>query len=166
MLKSASFGMAACAPGNRFNGGYTTNTTITTTSSSSSSTAPAPPPAPAHKAKQKGFCLVRMMNLNGKKGNADPRKQQHQHGTVPFIIHCHIGKEIKHICGNCSRATDAQDGESLHAAAQPPPSPPPSPFPIQSPSFIFTSTEIPPEVIQRLMISDTVVERMRFHRRR
>ncbi|MCJ8731229.1 hypothetical protein PDJAM_G00197020 [Pangasius djambal] len=113
MLKSASSGMAACAPGSRFNGGYTTSSS----SSTSSSTAPAPPPAPAHKAKQKGFCLVRMMNLNGKKGNADPRKQQHQHGTVPFIIHCHIGKEIKHICGNCSRATDAQDAEEVERLA-------------------------------------------------
>ncbi|XP_058251886.1 phosphatase and actin regulator 1-like isoform X2 [Hemibagrus wyckioides] len=118
MLKSASSGMAACAPGSRFNGGYTTNTTVTvTTSSTSSITAPAPPPVPAHKAKQKGFCLVRMMNLNGKKGNTDPRKQQHQHGTVPFIIHCHIGKEIKHICGNCSRASEAQDAEEVERLA-------------------------------------------------
>ncbi|KAK3568127.1 hypothetical protein QTP86_031108 [Hemibagrus guttatus] len=117
MLKSASSGMAACGPGSRFNGGYTTNTTVTVTTSSSSSTAPGPPPVPAHKAKQKGFCLVRMMNLNGKKGSADPRKQQHQHGTVPFIIHCHIGKEIKHICGNCSRASEAQDAEEVERLA-------------------------------------------------
>ncbi|XP_046707671.1 phosphatase and actin regulator 1 isoform X2 [Silurus meridionalis] len=137
MLKSASCAMASCAPGNRFiNGGFinsssiTTTTsstssissTIITTSSSSSSTAPAP--HPAHEAKQKGFCLVRMMNLKGKKASADPRKQQqhhhhhhHQHGPVPFIIHCHIGKEIKHICGNCSRATDAQDEEVERLAA-------------------------------------------------
>ncbi|XP_046707673.1 phosphatase and actin regulator 1 isoform X4 [Silurus meridionalis] len=137
MLKSASCAMASCAPGNRFiNGGFinsssiTTTTsstssissTIITTSSSSSSTAPAP--HPAHEAKQKGFCLVRMMNLKGKKASADPRKQQqhhhhhhHQHGPVPFIIHCHIGKEIKHICGNCSRATDAQDAEEVERLA-------------------------------------------------
>ncbi|GAA6081749.1 phosphatase and actin regulator 1-like isoform X1 [Tachysurus ichikawai] len=115
MLKSASSGMAACAPGSRFNGGYSTSSTGTITITSS--TAPAPPPVPAYKAKQKGFCLVRMMNLNGKKGTADPRKQQHQHGTVPFIIHCHIGKEIKHICGNCSRASEAQDAEEVERLA-------------------------------------------------
>ncbi|KAI5104700.1 phosphatase and actin regulator 3 isoform X2 [Silurus meridionalis] len=70
------------------------------------------------------------MNLKGKKASADPRKQQqqqqqqqhhhhhhHQHGPVPFIIHCHIGKEIKHICGNCSRATDAQDAEEVERLA-------------------------------------------------
>ncbi|XP_027032766.1 phosphatase and actin regulator 1-like isoform X1 [Tachysurus fulvidraco] len=115
MLKSASSGMAACAPGSRFNGGYSTSSTGTITITSS--TAPAPPPVSAYKAKQKGFCLVRMMNLNGKKGTADPRKQQHQHGTVPFIIHCHIGKEIKHICGNCSRASEAQDAEEVERLA-------------------------------------------------
>ncbi|KAM9500441.1 phosphatase and actin regulator 1-like [Clarias gariepinus] len=113
MLKSASSGMAACAPGSRFNGGYTS-------SSIGPTAAAAAPPAPAHRAKHKGFCLVRMMNLNGKKARADPhqkQQQQHQHGTVPFIIHCHIGKEIKHICGNCSRATDAQDAEEVERLA-------------------------------------------------
>ncbi|XP_060776342.1 phosphatase and actin regulator 1 [Neoarius graeffei] len=105
MLQSAGSGLAARGPGSRFHSGY------------SGSTAPAPPPAPAHTAKQKGFCLVRMMKLSGKKATADPWKQQHQHGPVPFIIHCHIGKEIKHICGNCSRATDAQDAEEVERLA-------------------------------------------------
>ncbi|KAL8182647.1 UNVERIFIED_CONTAM: hypothetical protein K2H54_059284 [Gekko kuhli] len=29
--------------------------------------------------------------------------------NVSFVIHCHIGKEIKHICSNCSRGEEAPD---------------------------------------------------------
>ncbi|XP_067308402.1 phosphatase and actin regulator 1 isoform X2 [Pseudorasbora parva] len=70
--------------------------------------------APAGKPKNKGFSLVRMMSLNYRKENKNPQQQQqqqHHHNNMPFMIHCHIGKEIKHICSNCSRGSHAQDEE-------------------------------------------------------
>ncbi|XP_058603528.1 phosphatase and actin regulator 1 isoform X2 [Onychostoma macrolepis] len=71
------------------------------------------------KPKNKGFSLIRMMSLNYRKENKNPQQQQH-HNNMPFMIHCHIGKEIKHICSNCSRGSLAQDEEveklaSIHA---------------------------------------------------
>uniref|UniRef100_W5N697 Phosphatase and actin regulator n=1 Tax=Lepisosteus oculatus TaxID=7918 RepID=W5N697_LEPOC len=33
------------------------------------------------------------------------------------MIHCHIGKEIKHICSNCSRGNEAQDAEEVERLA-------------------------------------------------
>nr|XP_033790543.1 phosphatase and actin regulator 1 isoform X5 [Geotrypetes seraphini] len=33
--------------------------------------------------------------------------------NVSFVLHCHFGKEIKHICSNCSRGEDAEDVERL-----------------------------------------------------
>uniref|UniRef100_A0A8D3DDC4 Phosphatase and actin regulator n=1 Tax=Scophthalmus maximus TaxID=52904 RepID=A0A8D3DDC4_SCOMX len=36
---------------------------------------------------------------------------------MPFTIHCHIGKEIKHICSNCSRGNDTQDAEEVERLA-------------------------------------------------
>uniref|UniRef100_A0AAQ4QZN0 Phosphatase and actin regulator n=1 Tax=Gasterosteus aculeatus aculeatus TaxID=481459 RepID=A0AAQ4QZN0_GASAC len=36
---------------------------------------------------------------------------------MPFAIHCHIGKEIKHICSNCSRGNDTQDAEEVERLA-------------------------------------------------
>ncbi|KAG7236126.1 hypothetical protein INR49_000690 [Caranx melampygus] len=51
------------------------------------------------------------------------RRQQQQHqpaannNNMPFIIHCQIGKEIKHICSNCRGAEplDAEEVERLAA---------------------------------------------------
>jgi hypothetical protein len=53
------------------------------------------------------------------KNRNDSGKQQQQlpqqpvannNNNMPFIIHCQIGKEIKHICSNC-RGADPRDGE-------------------------------------------------------
>uniref|UniRef100_A0A9J8C1Y9 Phosphatase and actin regulator n=1 Tax=Cyprinus carpio carpio TaxID=630221 RepID=A0A9J8C1Y9_CYPCA len=63
------------------------------------------------KPKNKGFSLIRMMSLNYRK-EKNPQQQQH-HNNMPFMIHCHIGKEIKHICSNCSRVSHAQDAEEV-----------------------------------------------------
>lgn len=52
------------------------------------------------KPKKKAFCLVRMKPLKEPATN-----------NVSFVIQCHIGKEIKHICSNCSRGEEARDGE-------------------------------------------------------
>ncbi|KAK2901488.1 hypothetical protein Q8A67_009603 [Cirrhinus molitorella] len=77
--------------------------------------------APARKAmekpKNKGFSLIRMMSLNYKKENKNPQQQQHHHNNMPFMIHCHIGKEIKHICSNCSRGSHSQDAEEVEKLA-------------------------------------------------
>ncbi|KAK2113049.1 hypothetical protein P7K49_007315 [Saguinus oedipus] len=38
--------------------------------------------------------------------------------NVSFVIHCQLGKEIKHICSNCSRGEDARDGECRGPSGQ------------------------------------------------
>ncbi|XP_035375882.1 phosphatase and actin regulator 1-like isoform X2 [Electrophorus electricus] len=102
MLESASYPMASHAPalwhGSWFNPGYITTTPVL---------------KEAAKPK-KGLYLVRMMALNGRKENVS---SQQQHNNMPFMIHCHIGKEIKHICSNCSRGTESQDEEVERLAA-------------------------------------------------
>lgn len=35
----------------------------------------------------------------------------YNNNNVSFVIHCQLGKEIKHICSNCSRGEAARDGE-------------------------------------------------------
>ncbi|KAM6918738.1 phosphatase and actin regulator 1-like isoform 1-T1 [Xenentodon cancila] len=56
------------------------------------------------------------MSLSNKKGHG-----QHPHNNnnnnIPFTIHCQIGKEIKHICSNCSRGNDTQDAEEVERLA-------------------------------------------------
>ncbi|XP_010882472.3 phosphatase and actin regulator 1 isoform X2 [Esox lucius] len=63
---------------------------------------------------KKAFYLVRMMSLNNNKKEQQTNRQHQQtnhQNNMPFMIHCHIGKEIKHICSNCSRGNDTQDEE-------------------------------------------------------
>ncbi|KAG5849868.1 hypothetical protein ANANG_G00076260 [Anguilla anguilla] len=62
------------------------------------------------KAKKKAFYLVRVKSLNS-------NKQPASNSNMPFMIHCHIGKEIKHICSNCSRGNEAQDAEEVERLA-------------------------------------------------
>ncbi|XP_047931484.2 phosphatase and actin regulator 1 isoform X4 [Anser cygnoides] len=58
------------------------------------------------KPKKKAFCLVRMKPLKEPATN-----------NVSFVIQCHIGKEIKHICSNCSRGEEARDAEEVERLA-------------------------------------------------
>ncbi|KAJ8336825.1 hypothetical protein SKAU_G00380450 [Synaphobranchus kaupii] len=62
------------------------------------------------KPKKNPFYLVRMKSLAGKKETAN-------NNNMPFIIHCHIGKEIKHICSNCSRGNETRDAEEVERLA-------------------------------------------------
>ena len=59
--------------------------------------------------RRRAFCLTRM-----KPRNSSSAQQQHQpaanNNNMPFMIHCQIGKEIKHICSNC-RGAEPLDGE-------------------------------------------------------
>lgn len=55
------------------------------------------------KPKKKAFYLVRMKPLKEPTSNTN--------NNVSFVIQYHIGKEIKHICSNCSRGEEARDGE-------------------------------------------------------
>lgn len=59
------------------------------------------PGASAQRPKKKAFYLLRMK----------PLKEPAPNNNVSFVIHCQLGKEIKHICSNCSRGEDARDGE-------------------------------------------------------
>ncbi|MBN3315852.1 PHAR1 regulator, partial [Atractosteus spatula] len=62
------------------------------------------------KPKKRAFYLVRMKPLANHKEPAN-------HNNMSFMIHCHIGKEIKHICSNCSRGNEAQDAEEVERLA-------------------------------------------------
>ncbi|XP_060100202.1 phosphatase and actin regulator 1 isoform X3 [Heteronotia binoei] len=61
------------------------------------------------KPKKRAFYLVRMKPLKEPLAN--------NNNNVSFVIHCHIGKEIKHICSNCSRGEEARDAEEVERLA-------------------------------------------------
>ncbi|XP_020779094.1 phosphatase and actin regulator 1-like isoform X1 [Boleophthalmus pectinirostris] len=71
-------------------------------------------PVAVEKPKKKAFSLVKIMSLSNKKGHDKP---PHHNNNMPFTIHCTIGKEIKHICSNCSRGNDTQDAEEAERFA-------------------------------------------------
>ncbi|KAA8589368.1 hypothetical protein FQN60_012733 [Etheostoma spectabile] len=63
--------------------------------------------------RRRAFCLSR------KKSRGE--QQQHEpaannNNNVPFMIHCQLGKEIKHICRNC-RAVEPLDAEEVERLA-------------------------------------------------
>ncbi|ERE80037.1 phosphatase and actin regulator 1-like protein [Cricetulus griseus] len=61
-----------------------------------------PGAGPAVKPKKKAFYLLSM------KPPKDPAPNNNN--NVSFVIHCQLGKEIKHICSNCSRGQNGRDG--------------------------------------------------------
>ncbi|XP_058032633.1 phosphatase and actin regulator 1 isoform X2 [Ahaetulla prasina] len=61
------------------------------------------------KPKKRAFYLVRMKPLKEPAIN--------NNNNVSFVIHCHIGKEIKHICSNCSCGKEARDAEEVERLA-------------------------------------------------
>ncbi|KAI5235163.1 Phosphatase And Actin Regulator 1 [Manis pentadactyla] len=65
------------------------------------------PGASAQRPKKKAFYLLRMK----------PLKEPAPNNNVSFVIHCQLGKEIKHICSNCSRGEDARDAEEVERLA-------------------------------------------------
>ncbi|CAL1579566.1 unnamed protein product [Knipowitschia caucasica] len=73
-------------------------------------------PVAVEKPKKKAFSLVKIMSLSNKKGPDKP-PHHHHNNNIPFSIHCTIGKEIKHICSNCSRGNDTQDAEEAERFA-------------------------------------------------
>ncbi|XP_069075829.1 phosphatase and actin regulator 1 isoform X2 [Pleurodeles waltl] len=80
-------------------------------SSSAASSSPpgcAPDTGGQGKARKKAFYLVRMKPLKEPSTN---------NNNVSFVIHCHIGKEIKHICSNCSRGEEAREAEEVERLA-------------------------------------------------
>lgn len=62
------------------------------------------PGASAEKPPKRAFYLPRM------KPPKEPAPNNNNN-SVSFVIHSQLGKEIKHICSNCSRGEDARDGE-------------------------------------------------------
>ncbi|XP_041791633.1 phosphatase and actin regulator 1 [Chelmon rostratus] len=82
---------------------------------SPSSAAPVPEEQKPRK-RRRAFCLTRM-----KSRSSSGTQHQHQpaanNNNMPFMIHCQIGKEIKHICSNCRGAEplDAEEVERLAA---------------------------------------------------
>ncbi|XP_041103954.1 phosphatase and actin regulator 1-like isoform X1 [Polyodon spathula] len=61
------------------------------------------------KPRKKAFYLVRIKPMNN--------KEHANNNNVSFTIHCQIGKEIKHICSNCSRGNEAHDAEEVERLA-------------------------------------------------
>ncbi|XP_018526414.1 phosphatase and actin regulator 1 isoform X1 [Lates calcarifer] len=94
-----------------------------TGSGSGSLPAPAPSEERKPRKRRRAFCLTRMKSRNssGEAQQQQPPPQQHQpaanNNNMPFMIHCQIGKEIKHICSNCrgSEPLDAEEVERLAA---------------------------------------------------
>ncbi|XP_054623226.1 phosphatase and actin regulator 1-like isoform X1 [Dunckerocampus dactyliophorus] len=76
----------------------------------------APSAVAVEKPKKNAFSLAKIMSLGGKKGHGGNAHYNNNNNT-PFAIHCHIGKEIKHICSNCSRGNDTQDAEEVERLA-------------------------------------------------
>ncbi|XP_059255433.1 phosphatase and actin regulator 1 isoform X4 [Mustela nigripes] len=66
------------------------------------------PAASAQRPKKKAFYLLKMKPLKEPAPN---------NNNVSFVIHCQLGKEIKHICSNCSRGEDARDAEEVERLA-------------------------------------------------
>uniref|UniRef100_A0A8P4GHH9 Phosphatase and actin regulator n=1 Tax=Dicentrarchus labrax TaxID=13489 RepID=A0A8P4GHH9_DICLA len=58
-----------------------------------------------------------MKSRSGSGGQQQRPPAANNNNNVPFMIHCHIGKEIKHICSNCRGAEqlDAEEVERLAA---------------------------------------------------
>ncbi|XP_055988297.1 phosphatase and actin regulator 1 isoform X3 [Sorex fumeus] len=73
------------------------------------------PGASAPRPKKKAFYLLRMKPL--KEPAPHHHHHHHHHNNVSFVIHCQLGKEIKHICSNCSRGEDARDAEEVERLA-------------------------------------------------
>eukprot|EP00071_Canis_lupus_P036640 XP_022270197.1 phosphatase and actin regulator 1 isoform X5 [Canis lupus familiaris] len=65
------------------------------------------PAASARRPRKKAFYLLKMK----------PLKEPAPNNNVSFVIHCQLGKEIKHICSNCSRGEDARDAEEVERLA-------------------------------------------------
>ncbi|XP_072771289.1 phosphatase and actin regulator 1-like isoform X3 [Nerophis lumbriciformis] len=76
----------------------------------------APSAVAVEKPKKNAFSLAKIMSLGGKKGHGGNAHYNNNNNT-PFAIHCHIGKEIKHICSNCSRGNGTQDAEEVERLA-------------------------------------------------
>lgn len=66
------------------------------------------------KKRRRVFCLRRTRSRSSS-GEEQEKEQEQQSFTtnnnMPFMIHSHISKEIKHICRNC-RAAEPLDGEA------------------------------------------------------
>ncbi|MEQ2265327.1 hypothetical protein XENORESO_005456, partial [Xenotaenia resolanae] len=69
-------------------------------------------PVAVEKPKKKAFNLDKIMSLSNKKDHGQ-NPQQHHNNNMPFTIHCQIGREIKHICSNCSRGNNTKDAEEV-----------------------------------------------------
>nr|XP_056710175.1 phosphatase and actin regulator 1 isoform X4 [Euleptes europaea] len=78
-------------------------------SSSSGCRGGSAPDKSEEKLKKRAFYLVRMKPLKEPLAN--------NNNNVSFVIHCHLGKEIKHICSNCSRGEEAPDAEEAERLA-------------------------------------------------
>ncbi|KAM8746420.1 phosphatase and actin regulator 1 isoform 1-T1 [Acanthopagrus schlegelii] len=67
--------------------------------------------------RRRAFCLTRMKSRNSSDAQEQHQPAANNNNNMPFIIHCQIGKEIKHICSNCRGAEplDAEEVERLAA---------------------------------------------------
>nr|XP_020457627.1 phosphatase and actin regulator 1-like isoform X2 [Monopterus albus] len=66
--------------------------------------------------RRRPFCLVRMKSRSGSDKQQQPQPAA-DNNNAPFMIHCQISREIKHMCSNCRGAAqlDAEEVERLAA---------------------------------------------------
>ncbi|XP_066862854.1 phosphatase and actin regulator 1 isoform X3 [Kogia breviceps] len=68
------------------------------------------PGASSQRPQKKAFYLLSLKPLKEPAPNDN-------NNNVSFVIHCQLGKEIQHICSNCSRGEDARDAEEVERLA-------------------------------------------------
>ncbi|KAM9366024.1 phosphatase and actin regulator 1 [Pholidichthys leucotaenia] len=84
-----------------------------------------PSAAPETRAEKprKRSSAFRLAGMRSRGGSGEPRRQRESpaanndnSSSSPFTIHCHFGREIKHICSNC-RGTEELDAEEVERLA-------------------------------------------------
>ncbi|XP_013978689.1 phosphatase and actin regulator 1 [Salmo salar] len=87
--------------------------------SGSRNDAPSPLPAVTEEKPPKRIALY-LLRKTSKNRSGSGKQQQQQpaanNNNIPFMIHCQIGKEIKHICSNC-RGADPHEVEEVERLA-------------------------------------------------
>lgn len=68
--------------------------------------------------RRRAFCLSRMKTSCSSSAKPAQHQPASNNNNTAFMLHCHIGKEIRHICSNCRGAgAESLDGERTREKA-------------------------------------------------